>query len=145
MLVGFRAVTAAIATGTALKTLLQLVGASNHRVAVRSIAISFDGVSTTGVPILVEVLRQSTAGTMSALTPVKANDSDAETLELTAQHTATAEPTAGDVVASMLVHPQSRHVFYFNPPQVIKGGGRLGVRVTAAVSVNAVVMAEGEE
>lgn len=140
--VGFRANTAQVATGTSAKTILQIVAASNHRVVVNKIVVSFEGVTVTDAPIQVRVLRQSTAGTMSALTLVKDGDT-AETLEVSAQHTASAEPTAGDVLESQLVHPQSSRVFV--GPYTIPGGGRLGVEVTAAVGVDCVVSAYGEE
>jgi len=87
-------------------------------------------------------MRQSTAGTMSALTPSKYNDSDDETLQTTAQHTASAEPTSGDILETQLIHPQGRGVF---GPFTVKGGGRLGVVVTASVSVDCVVSAQIEE
>lgn len=145
--VGWKAVTAKIATGTSLKTLMQVVAAANHRLLVKEFGISFDGVASDGVPILVEVLRQSTAGTTSALTPVKTNDSDDETLQVTARHTATVEPTAGDVLWSEQIHPQTgdRWVATFDDPLPVKGGGRLGLRVTAAAGVNAVAYMSGTE
>lgn len=140
--VGFRANTAQVATGTSAKTILQIVAASNHRVVVNKIVVSFEGVTVTDAPVQVRVLRQSTAGTMSSLTLVKDGDT-AETLEVTAQHTASAEPTAGDVLESQLVHPQSSRVFV--GPYVVPGGGRLGVEVTAAVGIDCIVSAYGEE
>lgn len=141
--VKFRANTGQVATGTAAKTIMQLVAASNHRIIVSKIVVSFEGVTATDAPIQVRVLRQTTAGTMSALTPVKDSDSDDETLQTTAQHTATAEPTAGDVLESQLVHPQSSRVFV--GPYIVKGGGRLGVEVTSGVNIDCIVSAYGEE
>ena len=142
-----RAVTAQIATGTSAKTLLQLIAASNHRTLVREVHISFEGVTATDAPIQVRILRQSTAGTMSSLTLVKNSDSDDETLQTTALHTASAEPTAGDVLLSRFVHPQGGFSLILPPGRefVIKGGGRLGVEVTASVGVDALVSAEFEE
>lgn len=137
-----RATTAQVATGTSAKTILQLVAASNHRIIVPRITISFEGVTPTDPPIQVVVMRQSTAGTMSALTPSKDTDSYDETLQTTAQHTATVEPTSGDILETQLIHPQGRGVF---GPFVVKGGGRLGVVVTASVSIDCVVAAQFEE
>lgn len=142
--VKFRANTAQVATGTAAKTIMQLVAASNHRIIVNKIVVSFEGVTATDAPIQVRVLRQTTAGTMTGLTPVKDSDSDDETLQVTAQHTATGtEPTAGDVLESQLVHPQSSRVFV--GPYIVKGGGRLGVEVTSGVNIDCIVSAYGEE
>lgn len=137
--VGLKATKSAVASGTSVKTIIQGVAASNHRVLLKGWSIKFDGVTASAVPVLVELLRQSTAGTMSSLTPVKLNDSDDETLQTTFQHTATVEPTAGDILESHYIHPQggSFDVYYpagSEPP--IKGGGRIGIRVTAAVTVN---------
>lgn len=141
------AVTGEIVTGTSTKTLVQIIAAANHRVLVDYIAVSFKGVVPTDAPILVEVLRQSTAGTMSALTPKKLNDADDETLQTTAQHTASGEPTAGDILFSAEVHPQGSKVWHMpmHKRLVVKGGGRLGVRVTAGVSTSAVAEIGFEE
>lgn len=145
--VHWTAVSAEIATGTSAKTLVQVVAAANIREIIKWIRVSFKGVSTTDAPILVRVLRQSTAGTMSSLTVNKINSGDDETLQVTAQHTASAEPTAGNVLCSALVHPQGNYTFWFpdNAPLILKGGERIGVEVTAGVGVNAVVEVRGEE
>lgn len=144
----FRGNTPQIATGTALKTILQIVAAANHRVIIPAFSVSFEGITPTDAPIQVDVQRQSSAGTGpgGALTLVKDNDSDDETLQTTAQYgpsgTWTVEPTAGDVLARKLVHPQGRADF---GPFVIKGGGRLAVVVTAPVSIDCTVSTAGEE
>lgn len=138
-----RAQTSSITTGTSAITLLQIVAATNTRVVVRSISVSFAGTSPTAAPILVDVLRQTTAGTMTSLTIVKEPNLGSETLQTSAQHTATVEPTAGDVVAREYVHPQTGVIF--SEPIVVLGGTRLGVRVTAAASTSAVVRVEFEE
>lgn len=137
-----RANTAQVATGTSLKTIMQIVAAANHRIVIPQISVSFEGVTTTDAPIDVQIMRQSTAGTMSALTLTKDNDSDDETIQTTAQHTATVEPTAGDVLARKLVHPQGRADF---GPFTVKGGGKLGITTTAGVSVDCIVSALIEE
>lgn len=104
----FGAQTGAIATGTSAKTLLQVVAATNVRVKVREWSISFAGTSNTATPIVVDILRQTSAGTMTALTLRKFNTNDDETLQTTAQHTATAEPTdGGDLPMKEHVHPQT--------------------------------------
>lgn len=139
--------TSQVATGTALKTLLQIVAVANHKVKVDEISISFAGTSNTATPIKVEVLRQTTAGTMTALTLVKDPDDWDETIQTTAQHTATAEPTAGDILMAETVHPQQGYTWQapFGREIHIGGGDRLGVRVTAAADVNAIVRFAGEE
>jgi hypothetical protein len=131
--------TAEIATGTAKKTLLQLVAASNHRALVKEISVSFKGTSNTAAPILVQVLRQTDAGTMTSLTPAKLNTADDETLQTTAQHTATAEPTGTSEVMGEEVHPQGGYTWQapFGGEIVVPGGGRIGIAVTAGADVSA--------
>jgi len=81
------------------------------------------------------------------LTPNKINESDEETLQTTARHTATEEPAGSDIVRSWLVHPQGGLDIQcpFGKEIVIKGGNRLGLVVTAAVAVNAVAEIGFEE
>lgn len=125
----------AIANG---KTILQVVAASNHRVKVQGWGISIKGTSATDPPVLVQVLRQTTAGTMtagSAGTDISLkNKADDETIQTTVQKNATAEPTSGDIIESFEVHPQTGYrVFYpMGQEVIIPGGGRLGFKVTSA-------------
>lgn len=138
-----RANTAQISSGTGAKTLLQIVAASNHRIVVRSVSVSFEGINRSAAPVQVVVMRQADAGTMSSLTLVKDCDSDDETVQTTAQHTATAEPSSGDVLERVLVHPRGGRGDL--GPFFCKGGGRLGVVVTAGESVDCIASAVIEE
>jgi hypothetical protein len=132
------ATVAGVATGTAAKTLMQLVAAANHALGLREIGVSFHGINNTHEPITVELLRQTDAGTASALTLVKGDDGQADTLDTTAQQTFTAEPTAGDVLGVWAVHPQTGIVIPFAEGEItVKAGGRLAIRVTAANDVEA--------
>lgn len=111
-------------------------------------SVSFEGTSNTATPIRVDVLRQTGAGTMTALTLRKRNTNDDETLQTTAQHTATVEPTdGGDVPYTELVHPQTGFSWMapFGAEYIVPGGGRVGLRVTAAASVNSAARIGGEE
>jgi len=143
----FHAVTGEIVSGTAAKTILQLVAASNHRVLVHEVSVSFKGTTNTDAPILVQLIRQSDAGTASALTLVKADESTDETLQSSAQHTATAEPTGSTVVKAEEVHPQGGYTWVapYGRAIEVKGGTRLGVVVTAGVSVSVVARMDCEE
>lgn len=135
------AVSPLISFSTSTVTLIQVVAPTNQRLVISEISVSFDGVSNTAKPIQVDVLRQSTAGTMSSLTPVKVNSSDSETLQTTAQHTATAEPTAGNILMTENVHPQTGYTWQapFGKELIVPGGGRLGVRlVTPGAGADAV-------
>lgn len=137
--VRFNAQTAPIATGTALKTLLQLIAAANHRVKVEEISLSFSGIDNTGLPILVQIIRQTDAGTMSALTPEKIISGDDDTLQTTAQHTATVEPSLGAEIFGEYIHPQGGFTWQapFGKELILEGGERLAIVVTAGASVNA--------
>ena len=139
------ATTAEIATGTSAKTLLQLKAASNHIVKILSWSISFDGVSPTAAPIVVKVARQSTAGTMSANTPKKLNDGQPETLQTTARDTASVEPTTGDVLDTLNVHPQTGYKTPYGYEVLMGGSDRIGWITTAPASVNAIVTVHFEE
>jgi hypothetical protein len=147
--VGFRIRTDEIASGTGTKTILQIVAAANHRVVIppRGILVSFNGISTTQLPIQVEVLKQTDAGTMgtAASTIVKANDDDGETLQTTRQDTATAEPSAGDIHHTELVHAQT--AVYIEKGFIINGGDRLGIRTinTGGTDTNVTISVDGEE
>lgn len=124
--------TGTVATGTGvLKTLAQIMAAANHRALIKELTITFQGVSTTGTPIPVRLLRQTTAGTMTAVTPAKLNSGDPEAIQTTAAKNATVEPTAGTVLRQFLVHPQTGLVWQgpFGEPIPIAGGERLGVEV----------------
>lgn len=147
---GIIAQPAAITTGTSVKTLVQLVAPTNQKVVVKEISISFNGVSNTATPILVEVVRQTSAGTITNTTTLRKSDPDnQETIQSTCKDTATAEPTdSGDVPLQEYVHPQTGFLWAddSNPPKImINGGGRLGIRVTAAASVSASVRIMAEE
>lgn len=136
-----------VATGTSAKTLMQIVAASNHGVLIDEISISFQGTSNSASPIKVRVLRQTSAGTMTSLTLVKDPDDTDETIQTTAQHAATVEPSASDVLIEEYVHPQTGYTWQAPFGRAIKigGGDRLGVEVTAGADVNASVRIAGEE
>lgn len=117
-----------------LETIMQLVAATNHRVKVLEIGVSFAGTSSSAEPADIDVQRQSSAGTSSALTPVKLDDSIADTLLTTARKTFTAEPSGSDVLISQHVHTQAGWIWRPPTDLIIGGGDRLGVRVTIASS-----------
>ena len=135
---GQAATTEIALTAATAKTVVQLVAAANHRVKILGWGVFFDGTSTTAEPVQVRLLRQTTAGTMSALTPTKRDDSIADTLLTTAQHTATAEPTAGDLLEAIEVHPQQGYqvLYPLGVEPIIGGGDRVGIECTAPAGVN---------
>lgn len=128
-----------VTTGTSAKTLVQLIAAANHAIEVSEVIIGFHGTTNAHEPILVELVRQTDAGTMSSLTLVKGDDSVGDSLDTTAQHTATSEPTTTDVLRTWTVHPQTVMAYPFpeDTRPVVGAGDRVGLRVTAANAVNA--------
>ena len=145
----WKAQTAEITSGTTVKTLLQVASGAAVNLMVKEIIVSFKGTVNTDAPILVEVLKQTSGGTMTSLTVRKTNN-NAASLSMTASHTATAEPTdSGAVFDRQEVHPQGGR-YYWVPPNNSPGlevaaGERLGLRVTAGVSVSAICSFAGEE
>lgn len=129
------------------KTALQIIAPSTNKVRVKpNMEISFDGTSGTDQPVLVQIMRQTTAigSSPTTVTPVKKRNGDAGTTQTTAKKSAGgAEPTSSDIYWTGRLHPQGRHII----PQefIIEQGDRLGVVCTAATTPNVSVKAECEE
>jgi hypothetical protein len=135
------AVFAPVATTTSTRTLIQLQAPTSREIVIHELAVSFSGIDNLAVPIEVQLLRQVDAGTASSLSIAKSDDSDVHTVQSSAQEAFTVEPTAGSIVRSWFVHPQSGIVYQPVAGQTLtmQGGDRLGVRVvTPDVSVAAV-------
>lgn len=92
-------------TASTAKTLVQVVPGTNTPVRVIEVGVSFTSTTSTDVPVQIDMLRQSTAGTSSALTLVADQESNSKTAVATALQTFTAEPTAGNVLRSWQVTP----------------------------------------
>jgi hypothetical protein len=140
--------TAEIATGVTKITLLQVLAPTNQRLLAKEISISFDGTLNTNAPIIVEVLRQSTAGTAGTVHTLVKLNSAAETIQTTAlRNISGTQPTDTAEVMGENVHPQGGFTWQsrFGDDIEIAGGTRLGIAVTAAVSVNAKVRMVVEE
>lgn len=125
------------------KTLLQAVAAPNHRVKISGFGISIKGVVTTDIPILVELVRHDSAGTMTpgTLEPSvnthlsKKNSADPEVLQTSVRINATVEPTNVTAILERFeVHPQTGTYKYlpFGQEHIIPGGGRVSIKVTSA-------------
>ena len=139
---GWKCSTGEITTGTSALQIFKLTAASNHRVYVKKIDVSFKGIVVTDAPIKVRLLKATDAGTFTSLTLVDDGVADAETIQTTAGHTATVACTLTDLYDSGEVHPQTARRF---GPFWIAGGARLVVEVTAGVSTSVIVSAAGEE
>jgi hypothetical protein len=126
----------ALAVATA-KTVLQVTAATNHRVKILGWGVFFDGVNTAAEPVQVRVLRQTTAGTSSGLSPVPLRPAT-ETLQSVCSYGHTVEPTASDVMDVIECHPQQGYEVKFPMGQeiIIGGGGRLGIECISPAVVN---------
>ena len=139
---------ATAAPGTA-KTVLQAAAPSNQRVDCRKVSCGFDGTNPSAEACVVELLRQTTGGTMTSGTPVK-QSAGAETIQTTCSKNATAEPTAGDVLKRWEHHPAAgTFVEAFDRGELeMPGGTRLGLRVTvpsSGVALNCIAAFDLEE
>lgn len=138
----FTAQTVEVPTGVTKKTVLQIQAGTNSRLLIREISVSFDGVVNTDNPILVEVLRQSDAGTGGdALTLRQLDPDKTETLQASALSDidGSTQPTDTEEVLGEQVHPQGGYTWQapFGGAIEVPGGERLGIAVTAQQAVNA--------
>ena len=134
--------TAEIALAAAtVKTIGQLLAATNIPLEITGWGIFFDGVSTVGEPVQVRLLKQSTAigGTPTANNPIKVKGPG--TLQATGfiYGGAPTEPTAGIVLDIVEAHPQAGYEVKYPQDQYLEldGAERLGIEATAPAIVNA--------
>lgn len=131
------------------KTILQVAAPTNQALIFRGFSATFDGATNTATPGLVEVCRQSTAGTSTgSVTPVKSPNSEpAETIQSTSSYGMTVEPTTGDIVWSEHVHPQWGKRFDWAPDKPIRipGGSRIAIRCNFPAAVNCQAEIDYEE
>lgn len=124
-------------TAASTKTLAQIVTTTNMRSYLCGWGVSFNGNDATKAPILVDVLRQTTAGTSSALTIVEADTGNTNPVT-TALQTFTVEPTAGDILWSMYFTPVGGGIdisLYPGDEFVLPPSTRIGIRVTTGTGV----------
>lgn len=131
------------------KTVLQVGAPANQRVKVLGIKLTADGVTSSAVPISVRILRQTTAGTMTSVTPVPVEkDLSGITIQSTGAKNASAEPTASDVLDTFFVPAfmGAYEVFYpFGQELIVQNGKYLGIECTAPANVNVQGMLTFEE
>ena len=123
--------------GTTAKTCVQLLAVGGLQVEIREISIGFSGTSPTAAGILVEILRQTTAGTGSAGT-VNKWDGDSVAVAATAVDTYTVEPTASDILWRVPVPGVGGVIEQFSVADGPKSvtNGRIALRVTGAADTS---------
>lgn len=128
------------------KTVLNLIAGANQPVSIVEWGVSFDGVTASAVPALVELCQstQATAGTGAASPPAIVQASGRPvTAQPTTGHNYTAEPTALTVIEHKLV-PQfmgtyeKQYPLGFEPESDLSGGTikALAIRVNVSANVN---------
>lgn len=140
----------AVTSGTtSRKTLIQILAPTNQRLKVKSFGVYGNGVSSSAEPLLVELVEQTTAGTLTALAELPIHLSAAETPQAAATGSpVTAEPTsATDPIDVAEHHPQGGYERAYAPDReiIVGGGKRVAVVVTAAAAVNVTAKIEWEE
>lgn len=130
-----------VAASTATITILQILAATNHPAEMFSFSIFGDSTDLDATPIPGEWLIQTTTGTMSAVTEALMDRGITHTIQLSATHTATAEPTASTILFPFQFAPSAGLVYTFPPGDelVINTAERIGLRLltpAAAVNVN---------
>ena len=123
-------------TASTAETVIQTVTGSTRKLQWIGFTVSFASVTSTETPVLIEILTQTTAGTASAATPVALVQTDPAAI-FTAQHTFTAEPTAGTVIRALRLTPIGGTIVYnFPPGQEIEQSvsTRIGLRLTAGAN-----------
>lgn len=141
----------ALSAATA-KTVGQIKSLANQRLKLLKWGVYFDGISPSAEPVQVRLLRQTTAigGTPTAVTPVMVN-TGSETIQSTFAYSAGgSEPTAGNVIEAIEVHPQAGYEYTYPLGQELEitGGasvGYLGVECTAPATVNVRCQMKWEE
>jgi hypothetical protein len=126
------------------KTVLGARAATNVRLKVTEVGVSFDGATSTNAPAVVEMnnctFGASPPGTNStSVTPTKRDSGTAETIQATAARNWTTEPTTQTLARVLdvgqyngllvLMHP-------FSAPHLVVGGGGFVIRVTSPNNVN---------
>lgn len=132
------------------KTLVNWISASNALSRCIEMHVSFDGVTASAVPVLVELCQctQATAGTSTSHTIVQSGG-PTRTAQGTAQRAYTVEPTVITVLKEWLVSPNGGHLTLQFPlgrefEQITTADGLL-IRCTAPATVNARAYLEIEE
>lgn len=148
-LIGTEGGAIALSAATA-KTILNVINASNSLVRITEIGVFFDGVTSSAVPVLVELCRstQATAGTSSSAT-IKQTRGAARTVQATGAYNYTAEPTVLTFHRQWLVPAFMGSLIVQFPlgrePEQVASANGLAVRVTAPATVNVRGYVEFEE
>lgn len=119
------------------KTVIRVTAAANRPIKILGWGIYFDGVTAAAAPVQVAARKSTTAGTGTAVTIRKLNET-AGTIQTASTKNFSAEPTNGDVLDVIEVHPTQGYEVKYPVGQepIISGGLRFGIKATAPAGVN---------
>jgi len=128
------------------KTVLQINNATNILLAITGADITFDGTSNSAVPVVVKLIKVSTAGTGSARNPLKVKDTST-TLQATGTENHSAEGTNANIMRIFHVHPQAGVTYPIPMRDEIElaSAERIALKCTAPAGVNCLATLHGEE
>lgn len=99
----------ALSAATA-KSVLSVIAPASGAIRLTELSLSFDGVTATNEPVLVELCKstEATAGTSTSQTPVQVGGTPSgKTARSSGKRNFTAEPTTLTVIKEWLIHPQT--------------------------------------
>ena len=126
------------------KTGLILTAPANHRLHLTQFGAGSTLASPTVVPGKVTIYRATTAGTFTALSPLRLVDGSENPLS-TGGYNATVEPTVGDILKVFYIDRGYAESRALDKPIVIPGGGRIAIKFEFAVAVAIIPYFEFEE
>jgi hypothetical protein len=139
-------------TAATAKTVLQYVNpAATLLSVIQELKISFDGISNTAVPVVVQLLRKTAAATVAtAIARVKTKDTTTALVTDNANtgSGASAEGTDGGIIETWHVHPQAGAFDTLPLPDgevQVPGSGIIAVKCNAPAGVNVLVTLKGED
>lgn len=145
----YSATRATIVTGTSEKTMIEIATPSTNAALVYHFGISFDGVSASATPVLVELKRATASITGSSLTPAQLSTDGPSTANVTAKHTGTAGSATnlGNTLYQWAIPPTTGYEEFFPDNRLITvaASSFLRVNVTAGATVNATVFLAWQE
>jgi hypothetical protein len=139
----------AIATGTSLKTLIEIATPATAAARVYHVWVDFDGISASAVPVLIELVRATASITGTTLTPSQVGTEGYATANVTAKHTASggSGTNLGNVLMKRRISPTTGWELFLPDNRLITVGASAWLRmnVTAGATVNATVGFAWEE
>ena len=141
------AVSSASAVNSGGKTCMQIISASGRHTDITKITIGFSGADPASAGVLVQLIQQSSAGTMSAVTCNKRDVNATGTVATTASDQSTGEPTGSVIVDQAIVHPVGfPYTFPLVKPITLSNAARLGIKCThGSLTPTAYISVEGTE